>query len=121
MPKPEEILRDRVANYLQVNHTMIPYRIDLAADLKLTIGQATKHKALNGNWSKGYPDLFIATCRGGYGGLYVELKAGKKIPKDKHTHTQSIVHQILRNNGYKAEFSLNYDATIELIEEYLAL
>lgn len=118
--KPEQLLVKRIANYVQVHHTMIPYRIDLAADLKLTIGQGVRHKELNGRW-RGYPDFFLATCRGGYGGLYIEFKEGKKIPNDKHTREQAVVHQVLRHNGYKAEFALGFDASVKLIEDYLSM
>ncbi len=120
MLKPETILRDRVSNYLQINHPMIPYRFDLAADLKLTIGQAIKHKAINGRW-KGYPDLFISTCRSGYGGLYLELKATKTLLKNEHTQRQAVVHQILRDNGYFVKFALGYADAIKTLEEYLSL
>ena len=67
------------------------------------------------------PDLFIATCRGGYGGLYVELKVGDKIPDTEHTRTQAQHHAFLRHNGYKVTFALNYDATVKIIKKYLKL
>jgi len=120
MIKPESVLRDRISNYLQINHPMIPYRFDLAADLKLTAGQAIKHKKINGRW-RGFPDLFIATTRCKYGGLFVELKATKTLLKNEHTQRQAAVHQILRDNGYFVKFVLGYADAVNTIEEYLSL
>ena len=43
--------------------------------VRLTIGQAKKVK--KSGMRKGYPDLFLPVARGGYHGLYVELKRKK--------------------------------------------
>ena len=77
----EDLLREQVAQYLQMQYPGVIYRFDLAADLKLTMGQAKKHKRLHP--MRGYPDLFIAKaaprCIDGswnyeYHGLFIELK-----------------------------------------------
>lgn len=47
-----------IADYLRYQYPTVIYRFDLAADLKLTMGQASKHKILQRY--RGYPDLFIA-------------------------------------------------------------
>lgn len=54
----EHQLYEKVARYLQIHYPDVIYRFDLAADLKLTVGQASKHKRLHPK--RGYPDLFIA-------------------------------------------------------------
>lgn len=51
----------QIAQYLRLRYPSVIYRYDLAADLKLSIGQAKKHKALQ--HYRGYPDLFIAEPR----------------------------------------------------------
>ena len=76
--KPEAELRRMLARWLQYQYPSVIYRFDLAADLKLTMGQARKHKELHPK--RGYPDLFIAEPRGKYHGMYVELKAEGKSP-----------------------------------------
>lgn len=68
----EHDLYTMLADYLRYNYKDIIWRFDLAADLKLTIGQARKHKRLQQH--RGYPDLFIAEPRGEYHGAYIELK-----------------------------------------------
>jgi hypothetical protein len=57
----EHQLYEKLARYLQQNYPSVIYRFDLAADLKLTKGQAAKFKRLHPN--RGYPDLFIAEPR----------------------------------------------------------
>ena len=54
----EHDLYGLIADYIKVRYPNVIYRFDLAADLKLTIGQARKHKRLQKY--RGYPDLFIA-------------------------------------------------------------
>ena len=120
--KPEQILSTRISNYLQIQHPTVIFRFDLAADVPLPIATAKRNKQLQGKWSKGYPDLFIAEPRlPKYAGLYVELKASKTVPKSKHTDNQAAFHKLLRAKGYKCEFACGYDATVALIEDYLAI
>ena len=54
----EHQLYEQIAAYLQVQYPGVVYRFDLAADLKLTPGQARKHKKLHPY--RGYPDFFLA-------------------------------------------------------------
>lgn len=54
----EHKLYEQIARYLQLQYPDVIYRFDLAADLKLTPGQAAKHHRLHPE--RGYPDLFIA-------------------------------------------------------------
>ena len=54
----EHNLYEQLARYLQLQYPNVIYRFDIAADLKLTPGQAAKHKRLHPE--RGYPDLFIA-------------------------------------------------------------
>lgn len=57
----EHQLYVQIARYLQENYPDVIYRFDIAADLKLTQGQAAKFKRLHPR--RGYPDLFIAESR----------------------------------------------------------
>jgi hypothetical protein len=116
----------RLADYLRYNYKDIIWRFDLAADLKLTIGQARKHKRLQQH--RGYPDLFIAEPRGERHGLYLEIKkAGTRIYKkdgklvaDEHIREQFDVLEQLRKRGYVAEFACGFDEAKKIIDEYLA-
>jgi hypothetical protein len=116
------------------------YRFDIAADLKLTMGQAAKHKRLHPE--RGYPDLFIAESSenidskdwnsivrewGFYFGLYLEIKTEANSPykkdgtlkKDQHLEEQAKMLEKLRERGYKAEFGIGLDGCKQIIDEYL--
>ena len=121
----EHDLYAMLADYLRYNYKNIIWRFDLAADLKLTIGQARKHKRLQQH--RGYPDLFIAEPRGKYHGAYIELKkAGTRIFKkdgtlvaDEHIREQFDMLEQLRRKGYVAEFACGFDEAKEIIDNYL--
>lgn len=79
----EHNLYEQIARYLQQQYPNVIYRFDVGADLKLTPGQAAKHKRLHPE--RGYPDLFIAESSmniwhspvrewGIHFGLYLEIK-----------------------------------------------
>ena len=144
----EHDLYEQIAQYLQLRYPSIIYRFDLAADLKLSIGQARKHKALHP--TRGYPDLFIAEPRnvkaiakqidndanhviGAFTlleqkyGLFLELKRqGTRIYKkdgtltaNEHIQEQAKMLEELRKRGYKAEFACGFDEAKRIIDEYL--
>ena len=121
----EHDLYAMLADYLRYNYKNIIWRFDLAADLKLTIGQARKHKRLQQR--RGYPALFIAEPRGKYHGAYIELKRpGTRILKkdgtlvaDEHIREQFDVLEQLRKRGYMAEFACGFDEAKEIIDNYL--
>ena len=125
----EHDLYGLIADYIKVRYPNVIYRFDLAADLKLTIGQARKHKRLQKY--RGYPDLFIAEPtyhKGEYSGLYLELKKeGTRIFKkdgtlvaDEHIREQFDMLAELRNRRYAAEFACGFDEAKKIIDEYLA-
>lgn len=115
----------QIAQYLRLRYPSVIYRYDLAADLKLSIGQAKKHKALQ--HYRGYPDLFIAEPRGKYHGLFIEIKKdGTRIftkkgllVADEHIREQFDMLSDLRQRGYQAQFAIGLDNVKQLIDEYL--
>ena len=137
----EHNLYEQIARYLQLQYPDVIYRFDIAADLKLTMGQAVKHKRLHPE--RGYPDLFIAKTKeikvktvlgSGYslveikplGGLYIEIKKdGEKLTKkDGSWRTPHIAEQAealekLRERGYRAEFGVGLSKCKQIIDEYL--
>lgn len=123
--KPEAELRRMLARWLQYQYPNVIYRFDLAADLKLTMGQARKHKELHPK--RGYPDLFIAEPRGKYHGMYVELKADGNSPykrngelkKSEHLQEQSDFIHSLKQRDYFAVFATGFDEATTLISQYL--
>lgn len=121
----EHQVYELVAKFLVVQYPEVVYRFDLAADLKLTMGQARRHKRLHP--IRGYPDLFIAEPRGEYHGLFVEIKRDGESPfrkdgtlrKDHHIEEQQEMLDRLESKGYKAVFGVGIGEVIDIIDEYL--
>lgn len=129
----EHQLYGLIAQYLQVHYPNVIYRFDLAADLKLTQGQARKHKMLHPR--RGYPDLFIAEIKdkfvdGGYThycfGLFLELKKeGTRLKKKNgdwsspHIAEQAEMLDRLELRGYKAVFAVGFEEAKQIIDNYL--
>lgn len=127
----EHEIYEEIALHMQRNFPNVIYRFDLAADLKLTPGQARKHKKLHPK--RGYPDLFIAETRVDvstdfeYSGLFLEIKKEGESPfkkngelkKDEHLTEQNEMLESLRDKGYYAEFAVGLDEAKRLINKYL--
>ena len=65
----------------------------------------------------GVSDLFLPVPRGGYHGLYIEMKAkGGRLSKE-----QKEFIPFAKSQGYCVEVKWTYDGARELIEWYLAL
>lgn len=129
----EHQIYESIAMYLLMQYPEVIYRFDLAADMKLTPGQARKHKRLHPR--RGFPDLVIfepsPRCIDGswdyeYHGLFIELKKeGTRLKKkngewaSEHIAEQAHMLSELTARGYKADFALGFDQAKRLIDEYL--
>lgn len=65
----------------------------------------------------GVPDLCLCLPRGGFHGLYIELKAGK----GRMSESQKIWQERLRAQQYRAECCYGADEAIALIREYVGV
>ena len=64
----------------------------------------------------GVPDLFIASPRGGYGGLFIEMKAGK----GKLTEAQEEMHDRLVVDGYVCDVCRTLESFQKIVQGYLS-
>lgn len=138
MRKNEENLHLRICDFLRKNYPDVIFRTDFSSGMKMTPGQAIKHKKFQS--SRAYPDLFIASRGtkviskiGDYSvnqmlhGMFLELKAeGVKIYKkngeivaNKHYQEQAEMLKRLRTENYYAEFAIGYNDAIQQITNYL--
>lgn len=123
----EHQLYEQIARYLQLQYPDVIYRFDLASDLKLTMGQASKHKRLHPR--RGYPDLFIAEPVHKWHGLYIEIKRDGESPLKKdgtlkagqHIKEQHEMLVELERKGYRAVFGVGFDQCKQIIDDYLKL
>lgn len=65
----------------------------------------------------GVPDLCLPVARGGYHGLYIEMKAGKNKPTEKQLEWI----EELRNEGYAVSICWGFEAARDELEKYLKL
>lgn len=65
---------------------------------------------------KGVPDICLPVPRGGYHGLYIELK---RLGGGRKSQEQKYYIDALKKLGYAAEFRNGWQAAAELIVKYL--
>ena len=128
MIKKEELLHLKICDYLRKNYPDVLFRTDFSSGMKMTPGQAAKHKKFQKGRS--WPDLFIAEPRELwnkkiYHGMYLELKSKTiykldgTLRKNKHVEEQAEMLTDLREKGYYAEFVIGYEQAIFEIQQYL--
>ena len=65
----------------------------------------------------GVPDLCLPVARGGFHGLYIEMKYGKNKPSKNQKQWLSD----LRKQGYAAEVCYGWEQAAEMITKYLEM
>lgn len=124
----EAVLHQQVADYLSTAYPHVIYRTDFAAGIKMTMGQAVKHKRLQ--HGRAYPDLTINYPNHGYHGLFIELKHpnggaqpylkdGVTRSNNKHCLEQWAVLDQLNKLGYCANMAVGLSQAITIIDWYL--
>lgn len=127
MIKGEALLHQQVCDYLRYQYPDVIFRTDFSAGVKMTMGQAVKHKRLQSD--RAYPDLFIAYPTEDYHGLFIELKADNvtvfkkngELTSNPHIQEQHIMLERLTGLGYRASFAKGFDEAKRLIDEYIGL
>lgn len=84
--------------------------------VRLTVGTAMKCKNA-GCLVRGVPDLFLPINRGGYSGLFIELK---RVKGSKILPEQNVWATMLTSQGYRHEFCYGADAAWAVIVNYLS-
>jgi len=121
----ESELQIQVADYLRLQYPEVLFHSDFGSGIKLTMGQAVKQKRLNGG-HRAWPDMFIAKAKGGYHGLFIELKKnGTRLfrrdgfPASQHIAEQEQALIGLSDAGYRAMFAVGFEQAKEIIDNYL--
>lgn len=126
--KPERILQLQLSQWLKAQYRDVWFNLDTSGDFKgkQAINQAKQNKKMR-TGSK-WPDMFIAEARGGYFGLYIELKVTTpfkkdgtiKASKDDHLKKQAEKLDGLNARGYMACFGIGLESSMATIKMYLS-
>tara|TARA_R100001440_G_scaffold171_1_gene495 strand:- start:685 stop:1098 length:414 start_codon:yes stop_codon:yes gene_type:complete len=108
----EAILQAEVVKYISLQYPKAKYCASLGG-IYTSPTQAVKAKRTG--YKRGFPDLQITEARGGYFGLFLELKTNKgRATKDQKEWVED-----LNNRGYKALIVKGIDETINAIDNYM--
>jgi len=111
----EETLQQNLIKYIQLKYTKLRYCASLGG-IRTSMKQAKKAKATG--YVKGFPDVQILNARGGYFGLFLELKLNKRCYPTKE---QKEWIKDLNQLGYKAEICKGIDEAMNCIDTYMKL
>ena len=101
------------------------YRWSIYPELEMmyAVPNAGQRRGSQGRWmvaeglKAGVPDICLPVARGGYHGLYIELKHGK----NKATKNQKHWLEMLNDQGYLAIVAYEFEGARTAIIEYLEL
>jgi hypothetical protein len=126
MRHPEFILQKQVCAYLDYQFPETMYLSDTIANIHLTPQQQVRNKAIQ-KASFHCPDLLILEPKGGWHGLFIELKVKSPYKKDgtllksEHLENQSRTIEDLKAKGYYALFAWDFDEIVKIINKYMKL
>ena len=88
------------------------YAVPNGSERNVIVGRKLKAEGVK----KGVPDLCLPVPRGGFHGLYIEMKRQKK---SQISPEQIAWLKALQEQGYRAEMCLGAAAAWEVIQEYM--
>lgn len=110
----EAILQAEVVRYICLKYPKVKYCASLGG-IYTSPTQAVKAKRTG--YKRGFPDLQITEAKGGYFGLFLELKTNKgRATKDQKEWIKD-----LNNRGYKALIVKGIDECMKAIDTYMEL
>lgn len=126
MVRNEEKLHFAISDYVKMQYPKVIF-ISEQSGLRVSPGLSQKLKRTRSNHI--HLDLYLLEPRGGYSGLFLELKAvdiyKKKNPelflKNEHVNDQRKMIDKLNKKGYLASFAIKFDAAKKLIDDYMKL
>lgn len=122
--QPERKLQLAICEYLKLQYPDLIFGSE-GSGIKMTMGQAILAKRMRSEDK--LPDLFVAESRGGYCGLFIELKVESVFLKDGSLSTQAHIKEQaatldrLSHNGYYAVFGCGIDGAKAIVDTYMKL
>ena len=119
-------LQQQICKWLSYSHPKIIFLSDTIANMKLTPQAQLRNKSIQ---KSGFhcPDLIILEPKGGWHGLFIELKIKSPYKKDgtllknEHLENQQRSMNDLKAKGYYCIFAWEFDEIIKIIDKYLSL
>ena len=117
-------LQQNVCRYLETQYPNVLFYSDTIANVKLTIYQGARNKTIQKNGFK-MPDLIILQPNYYHSGLMIELKIKSPFKKNgellasEHLQGQQESINKLCDLGYYACFSVGFEETKQIIDEYM--
>jgi hypothetical protein len=118
-------LQSQICKFIRLQYPNTIFRSDFASGMRMSIGQAMRHKSLQS--SRAFPDLFILEPKARSHGLFLEIKTSydKVYKKDgllrssPHLTEQREMLDRLIILGYEAHFTFSLDHARFLIAKYM--
>lgn len=113
MQDSEHRLQVKCVEYFRLRHPdMMIFAVPNGAKRNVIVARKLKAEGV----LAGVPDLFVPVPRGEYGGLFLEMKNGKK---GRLTMNQIEVMSKLRVLGYKCEVVRDFESFKLITDEYV--
>ena len=114
-----------LSRYIKAQYPNVLFHYDMAG-YALSKAAAGKNKEIQKR--RGFPDFQILEPRGGFHGLFLEIKKEgvrifdkNKQPADEHIKEQKLWLDNLQLRGYDAKFVLGFDMAKTMVDDYLSL
>lgn len=109
-------------DWIRLNPNIEKYTIHIANERYLDVKNNPKLWAVGAKLKqmgvkKGVPDFFFAIPKGGYCGLWLELKVGSNKPSKE----QQDFLELMTSVGYLAVCVVGFDAALIVIKQYFSL
>lgn len=112
----EAHLQAAVIRYIKLKYPKIRYCASLGGQYQKYKSQ--QNKAAATGYVRGFPDLQICEARGGYFGLFIEIKLDKRCYASGY---QKDWINDLNKRGYLGVVAKGYDSVITIIDHYFEL
>lgn len=118
-------VHNQVCKYLKAQYPNVMFLSDFAAGMKMSIGMASRQSLQKSNHA--FPDIMVFEPRGGYHGLFIEVKRDdsifykgtREIKPVQHILDQFECMYQLNRKGYRADFGCGFHECKKLIDNYL--
>jgi len=108
----EDVVQEKAITYLQWTYPDTRYCASLGG---IRTGYKQAVKAKRTGYKKGFPDLQICEARGGYFGMYIEIKTHKGYP----TKEQKEWIKYLNEKNYYAVVAKGLPMVLDEIDKYM--